>query len=188
MLFDQTAEQVIMTRSQYEVLKAVEMMNALYQQYGNTMSEEQLKTLLLEVLRGVRFFNGRGYLFVGDQHGKSLLVPPNPELENTSMADLKDDQGTYFVRRFMQIGRSDSGRGYVRYRWYPPGDESVMREKIAFVARFEPYDWLVGTGDYVFNIQEDLQQEIIDHLQSIQFGNDGYISVIDSSAQDEVVS
>ena len=179
----QTAEQVIMTRSQYEVLKAVEMMNALYQQYGNTMSEEELKTLLLEVLRGVRFFNGRGYLFVGDQHGKSLLVPPNPELENTSMADLKDDQGTYFVRRFMQIGRSDSGRGYVRYRWYPPGDESVMREKIAFVARFEPYNWLVGTGDYVFNIQEDLQQEIIDHLQSIQFGNDGYISVIDSSGK-----
>lgn len=179
----QGAEQVIMASSQREVLAAVEVMNNLYQQYHNEMPEAQLKRLLLDTLRGIRFFNGRGYLFVGDQTGKSLLLPLQPELENSSMLDLKDDQGTYFVRRFLQIGRSEGGRGYVRYRWYPPGDQSVMREKIAFIARFEPFNWLVGAGDYVFKIREDLQQEVVDHLQSIQFGKDGYISVIDRSGK-----
>lgn len=177
------AEQVIMTRSQHEVLEAVEVMNSLYQQYHNKMPEAQLKTLLLNALRGVRFFNGRGYLFIADQTGKSLLSPLQPELENSSILDLKDDQGTYFVRRILQVGRSQGGRGYVRYRWYSPADQSAMREKIAFIARFEPFNWLVGTGDYVSKIKEDLQQEVVDYLTSIQFGNDGYISVIERNGK-----
>ncbi|UTW04690.1 cache domain-containing protein [Amphritea atlantica] len=172
------AEQVIMTRSQSEVLQAIEIMNSLYQQNHGKMPEAELKTMLLEALRGVRFFNGRGYLFVGDQQGKNLLSPLQPDLENHSMTDFKDDRGVYFVRRFLQVSRSEEGRGYVRYRWYPPGDRENMRDKIAFIARFEPFDWLVGAGDYVFQIQEDLQQEMVARLQSIQFGSDGYISII----------
>ncbi len=176
-----SAEQVIMTRSQNEVIQAIEVMNSLYQQNHGKIPDAELKKLLLETLRGVRFFNGRGYLFVGDQQGRSLLLPLEPAQENTLMVDLKDDRGNYFVRRFMQVSSSEEGRGYVRYRWYSPGDRSVMRDKIAFIARFEPFNWLVGAGDYVFQIQNDLQQEIIDHLQHIQFGKAGYLAVLDRS-------
>lgn len=177
------AEQVIMTRSQSEVMQAIEIMNSLYQQNQGKMPEAELKTMLLEALRGVRFFNGRGYIFVGDQQGKNLLLPLQPDLENHLITDLKDDHGVYFVRRFLRVSRSEEGRGYVRYRWYPPGDRSEMRDKIAFIARFEPYNWLVGAGDYVFQMQEDLQQEMVNRLQSIQFGNDGYISILDRNGK-----
>lgn len=54
-----------------------------------------------------------------------------------------------------------------------------MQDKITYIARFEPFNWMVGTGDYVFKIQNDLQYEIIEHLQHIPFGEDGYLSVMD---------
>ncbi|WP_428037024.1 cache domain-containing protein [Amphritea sp.] len=177
------AEQIIMARSQNEVTQALAVMESLYQQNRDRLPEDELKKQLVDALREIRFFNGRGYLFVGDETGKSILLPPFPELEGTSMADLKDDRGTYFVRRFLQVIRSEEGRGYVRYRWYPPSDRSEMRDKITFIARFEPFNWLVGAGDYIFQIQNDLQQEIIEHLQSIQFGQGGYLSIIDRNGQ-----
>ncbi|MBQ0784086.1 MAG: cache domain-containing protein, partial [Amphritea sp.] len=176
----QRAEQVLMARAQDEVLQALEVMEGIYQQNKNIIPEAKLKQIMLESLRGVRFFNGRGYYFVGDSQGQSLLLPPQPELEGTSLIDLKDDKGNYFVRRFTQVIASDEGRGYVRYRWYPPGDKQNMQDKITYIARFEPFNWMIGAGDYVFRIQNDLQHDIIEHLQNIQFGEDGYISVLDS--------
>ncbi|WP_290698603.1 cache domain-containing protein [Amphritea sp.] len=176
----QRAEQVLMARAQDEVLQALEVMEGIYQQNKNIISEAQLKQIMLESLRGVRFFNGRGYYFVGDSQGQSLLLPTQPELEGTSLIDLKDDKGNYFVRRFTQVIASDEGRGYVRYRWYPPGDQQNMQDKITYIARFEPFNWMIGAGDYVFRIQNDLQHDIIEYLQNIQFGEDGYISVLDS--------
>ncbi len=176
----QRAEQVLMTRAQNEVLQALAVLKGIYQENKDKLSDDQLKKIMLESLREVRFFNGRGYFFVGDSSGKSLLLPPQPELEGTSLIDLKDDRGNYFVRRFTQVIASEDGRGYVRYRWYPPGDRQAMQDKITYVARFEPFNWMIGAGDYVFNIQNDLQQEIIEHLENIQFGEEGYISVFDS--------
>ncbi|MBU2965446.1 cache domain-containing protein [Amphritea sp. 2_MG-2023] len=174
-----SAEQVIMTSSQHEVTQALDVMNRFYEQNRRRMSDVELKRQLLELLRGVRFFNGRGYLFVGDQQGKGLLMPTQPELEGTSMMDVQDDQGVYFIRRVRQVTESAAGRGYVRYRWYSLDDRQRMENKIAFVARFEPYNWLVGAGDYVSQIQQDLQQEVIEYLQGIQFGKNGYLSIID---------
>ncbi|RTE67472.1 diguanylate cyclase [Amphritea opalescens] len=174
-----SAEQVIMTSSQNEVSQALDVMNRFYQQNRRRMSDDELKTQLLELLRGIRFFNGRGYFFVGDQAGKGLLMPTRPELEGKSMIDVKDDQGIYFVRRFRQVSQSAAGRGYVRYRWYSSDERQRMENKIAFVARFEPYNWVIGAGDYVSQIQQDLQQEVIEYLDGIQFGQNGYLSIID---------
>lgn len=99
------------------------------------------------------------------------------------MLDFQDDQGVYFIRRFKQVSRSTAGKGFVRYRWYPPGERDHMDNKIAYIARFEPYNWLIGAGDYVSQIQQDLQKEVIDHLQSIRFGKNGYLTVIDRSGK-----
>ncbi|MDO6562055.1 cache domain-containing protein [Amphritea sp. 1_MG-2023] len=174
-----SAERMIMAESQNEVSQAITLMNRFYAQNRHTMSDVELKRQLIELLRGMRFFDHRGYIFVGDQHGKGLLVPEQPDLEGTSMIDIKDDQGYYFVRQFRQISQSETGRGYVRYRWYPPGERQQMENKIAYIAQFKPYNWFVGGGDYISHIKQDLQQEVIEHLQGIQFGKNGYLSVID---------
>ena len=175
----QQAEQVLMDESRDQVQQALAVMQGIYDQHHEAMPDAELRQLLLESLRNVRFFNGRGYIFIGNSKGDSLLLPPAPDLEGSSMYDLKDDQGNYFVRRFLEIINSDQGYGYARYRWYPPGNREVMKDKITYIGHFEPYHWLVGAGDYVYQIQQDLQKDIIRHIENIQFGKDGYISIID---------
>lgn len=173
------AEHILRKESRDQVKQAIAVAQAIYTENVNTRPELEVKRLIVEALRNVRFFGGRGYIFIGDNTGKSLLLPPSPQFEGSSMYDFKDDQGKYFVRDFLEIIHSNSGSGFSEYRWYPPDDKTRMRDKITYIERFEPYNWLVGAGDYVYQIQQDQQSRILDYIKTIRFGDNGYISVLD---------
>lgn len=173
------AEQILREESRSQVKQALAVARSIYKQNIAAHSEAEVKTMILEALREVRFFNGRGYVFIGDREGNSLLLPPAPSLEGSSMYDLKDDQGNFFVRRFLEIINSETGSGYAEYRWYPPEDKAQMKEKVTYIELFEPYHWLVGAGDYLYQIQRDQQRRILNHLSTIRFGDDGYLAVFD---------
>ena len=40
---------------------------------------------------------------------------------------------------------------------------------------FEPFDWLIGTGEYWDDVVSDIQQEVLARIENITFGEDGYI-------------
>jgi methyl-accepting chemotaxis protein len=49
------------------------------------------------------------------------------------------------------------GGGYVDYRWPKPGSNQPQ-QKFSYVAGFEPWQWVVGTGVYV----DDMEKQIAD--------------------------
>ena len=175
----QMAENVLKQAARDQVRQALSVAGGIYDQFHDRLPEAEVKQLIVEALRDVRFFNGRGYIFIADAEGISLLQPTAPELEGTSLVDLEDDQGRLFVQRFNEIVNSPAGAGFSRYRWYVPGEQYVMGEKIAYVEKFKPYGWTFGGGDYLFQIQKDMQDTILEHLENIHFGRDGYITVLD---------
>lgn len=44
--------------------------------------------------------------------------------------------------------------------------------------RFEPYRWLLGTGEYLDTMMRMLQREALDRLRALRFEDDGYIAVL----------
>lgn len=34
-----------------------------------------------------------------------------------------------------------------------------MSEKVAYARRFQPYDWLIGSGEYLNNVEADMQKQ-----------------------------
>jgi hypothetical protein len=54
-----------------------------------------------------------------------------------------------------------------------------MSDKLAYVRHFAPYDWLIGTGDYLYKWDQLQQQEAISRLRSVRFGETGYIALLD---------
>lgn len=175
----QMSEQILKQEAKDQVRQALAVARGIYGQFHERLPETEVQQLIVEALRDVRFFNGRGYIFIGDADGVSILLPTAPQLEGTSLIDLKDDQGRFFVRRFHEIVNSPAGAGFSRYRWYAPGEQQVMREKITYVEKFKPYNWTFGGGDYLFQIQQDQQRKVLEHLENIHFGRDGYITVLD---------
>lgn len=177
------AETVLKQHSQTEVLKAHSIATTIYQLEHSQRPESEVKALIRESLRDIRFFNGRGYIFIDDANGLCILLPTSPSVEGRSLYDNQDDTGHYIMRGLLAAADNDAGEGFSRYRWYPPHDQTLMEDKIAFVKLFEPYGWIIGAGDYLYQIENDLKEQALKRLESIRFGEHGYLAVFDGDGR-----
>ncbi|WP_286236718.1 bifunctional diguanylate cyclase/phosphodiesterase [Neptuniibacter halophilus] len=171
------AEQVLQEQSKAEVLKAHSIAETIYQRERDRRPLVEIKELIRETLRDIRFFNGRGYIFIDDDQGNCVLLPTSPQVEGKSLYDNQDDTGHYIMRGLLEAVDNPQGEGFSRYRWYPPHDQKHMADKIAFVKAFEPFSWVIGAGDYLYRIEDDLKVEALKRLESIRFGEHGYFAV-----------
>lgn len=54
-----------------------------------------------------------------------------------------------------------------------------MSEKIGFSKRITPYNWWIGTGEYIEDFEKIVQKEALQYINTIRFAEDGYIFVLD---------
>ena len=162
-----------------QVDTAMQIVEAIYEKESPRRSQEDVKQLIIEALRPVRFFEGRGYYFIDDSQGKFILLPIAPQLEGNTLIDNRDDTGHHTMRGLIEAAGKPRGEGFSRYRWYTPEDPKKMSDKLAYVRRFAPYDWVIGTGDYTHKWEQSQKQEVISRLRGLRFGNSGYIGLLD---------
>ena len=161
-----------------QVDHAVQIATALYQQEKGRRPEGEIRRLIVETLRPLRFFGGSGYFFIDDLAGNCVLLPINPEREGHSLLDNRDVDGRYIMRDLLASVANPQQRGFSRYRWYAPGNPAAMADKIAYARVFEPFGWLIGSGEYLSKIEHRLQQQALRQLRTTRLGSNGYIAVI----------
>lgn len=174
------ADEVLIEAARAEVDQAHSLATTLYHRLQGQMADEQIRAHIRESLRDLRFFDGRGYLFIDDMQGNCVLLPTAPHLEGSSLLDNQDDTGHYIMRGLIAAVDNPDRAGISRYRWYPPGNLDQMKTKIAYVRHFQPYDWIIGAGDYLFQTENDLKQQVLKRISAIRFGRHGYVSVLDT--------
>ena len=162
-----------------QVDTAFQIAQAIYDTESPRRPAAEVKRLIIEALRQTRFYEGRGYYFIDDMNGQFVLLPIAPQMEGKTLLDNKDDTGHFIMRGLIDAARKPVGEGFSRYRWYSPDNPKEMSEKLAYVRHFAPYDWLIGTGDYLYKWDQLQQREAIARLRSVQFGETGYIALLD---------
>ncbi len=182
----QQTEAVLRDNIQAQVRQAMQLAQSIYDmeiQLHGDGAKEQVGELIREALRDLRFFDGRGYIFIDTLEGECILLPISPDIEGKSLLDNQDDTGHYIMRGLIEAVQNPNQAGFSRYRWYAPDYPDEMREKIAYVELFEPLDWIIGTGDYLYQVENDLKQQALNRLEALTFGDEGYIAVLHKSGQ-----
>src|SRR6185503_6336585 len=122
------------------------------------------------VLRSIRFGNN-DYIFVYAPDGTNLVLGPLPELEGKDLTGLKDADGIFYVRDLIAAGRR--GGGYVAYK-FPRAGSDQPAPKLAYALGVEPWDWVIGTGVYV----DDLDALFRERLRAGLLWSVGLIAVL----------
>ena len=149
----------------------------LYNQHKATRNPDEIKKIIKDALRPIRYNNQRGYYFVTRLDGVEILFADRPEMEGLNLIDMQDTQGKFVIRDMIAIIRK-SGEGFYRYTWTKPNKSGKGFPKVAFIKHFEPFDWLIGTGEYLDDVVNDIQQEVLARIENIAFGEDGYIFAV----------
>ena len=151
----------------------------LWQMNGGRASEQELRNIITNALRPIRFNHGRGYFFATSLDGVEILFSDRPELEGQSMLGTQDTSGRYVIRDMIELVRND-GEGYYQYTWTKPNAHGKGFRKIAYVKYFAPLDCFIGTGEYLDDVEQDIRKEVLDRIRKIRFGKEGYIFVVGS--------
>ncbi|WP_282176314.1 bifunctional diguanylate cyclase/phosphodiesterase [Vibrio nereis] len=143
------------------------------------LPEEQVTKIITDALRVMRFNEGRGYFFIYKMNGINVMHPLLPQVEGTSLWDYQDSLGNYIVR---DMGKDVKKHGEAFYRWWfvKPDNKEKQFEKIGFGQYFEPYDWYIGTGDYVVDVENDIKKTVLKWIKNLRFGEFGYVLVLDA--------
>jgi len=116
-----------------------------------TLQEAQARAAV--ILNDTRFGNN-GYFFVFDSDVVYKVHPFRPQWMGTSKADLEDING---VRIFELMFDNMTAEGQSRFSYHFDNPETgEIQEKISYAQRYEPWDWIVGTGSYVVDIEADI--------------------------------
>ncbi|MCU0599164.1 MAG: cache domain-containing protein [Desulfobacterales bacterium] len=149
----------------------------LYNEHAGKISEADLKKIILEALRSIRFNNGRGYYFVTELTGIEMLFTDRPELEGKQLIDMQDPRGAFVVRDMIDIVNK-YGEGFYQYQWTKPNAVGIDFPKIAYIKHFAPFNGFIGTGEYLDDVARDIQQEVLERIAKIRFGDTGCIFVV----------
>ena len=162
---------------------ALQLAESIHARESARLPAAEVKRQIVEALRPLRFFDGRGYYFVDDMQGRFILLPTAPQYEGQLAPDNRDDTGHPIMQGLIEAARKPQGQGFSRYRWYRPDAPDTMADKLAYVRHFAPYDWLIGTGDYTYEWEDILQLEALERLRTIRFGRSGYVAVLDAEGR-----
>jgi methyl-accepting chemotaxis protein len=116
-----------------------------------TTSEAQSRALA--ELNRLRYGeDSEGTFWVSDYQPVLLADPTAPALVNTNVSYITGAEGESVFGRMVDICRNDGG-GFYQFRWDYAGGEA--RNKVSYVAAFEPWGWVVGTGVYTDEVMAD---------------------------------
>lgn len=49
-------------------------------------------------------------------------------------------------------------KDFLSWHFYKPNDMKNQYKKIGFNINFEPYDWFIGTGEYIVDFEENVKK------------------------------
>ncbi|RED36093.1 methyl-accepting chemotaxis sensory transducer with Cache sensor [Rhodopseudomonas thermotolerans] len=114
-------------------------------QRGEISTEEAQKRAQARISK-LRY-GGNDYFFITDMQSRMLMHPIAKQLIGQDQSNAKDPNGKMLFAEMVDTVRRN-GSGFVDYVWAKPGSDQPY-PKLTYVAGFGPWNWIVGTGVYI---------------------------------------
>ena len=155
-------------------------------QISQVNAQERAKNML----RNVRFGND-DYFFTYNTE-MTAIAHPDTKFQGQNLIDMQDADGKFVLREIRDIALNE-GSGYIDYQWVRL-NETEPKPKIGYVFHYKPWDWIIGTGVYVDDIDAAAQERLVAvqdvlaaSFSEVTFSNDGFFFIVNRDS-DVVVS
>jgi methyl-accepting chemotaxis protein len=121
---------------------------------AGTMTAQQAQQAAIQVIRSLRY-GKNNYFWINDMQPRMIMHPTNAALDGKDLSDLKDPNGVAVFVEMAAACRKNGG-GSIAYLWAKPGSTAPV-PKISYVKLYQPWGWVVGTGNYVDDVEAELR-------------------------------
>jgi len=134
-----------------QVNNVITLLDSINKKYKNgEYTLEEAKKLSADLVRDLRYKDG-AYFWIDTTDGQNVVLLGN-KTEGTNRINAKDVNGYEMIKDIIKNGMKDDG-GYTEY-WFPKEGQTEASPKRAYSKYYEPFGWVVGTGNYTDNIDK----------------------------------
>ncbi len=140
-----------------QVQSVITVLQAEYDKYeAGDMTEDEAKEEAAEIVRAMRYGDeGDGYFWIDDTDYTLIMHPILPDQEGDNRYELEDQNGVMIIQEIMKVAESAEGGGYNEF-YFTKADGVTVAPKVAYSQIFEPWGWVVSTGNYVDDMQAEM--------------------------------
>ena len=139
-----------------QVETAVAVLDSVYLEYKDgKITLDEAKTKGANLLRNMRY-GDEGYFWADTPDGTNVVML-GKDTEGTNRYELKDAHGTFLIKEIIENGQKPDG-GYTEY-YFPKAGETEPLAKRAYSKYYEPFGWVIGTGNYIDTIDDKIKLE-----------------------------
>ncbi|MCI8300346.1 MAG: methyl-accepting chemotaxis protein [Lachnospiraceae bacterium] len=135
---------------QGQVENVMTLLERIYAEYQDgAYTEDAAQKLAADLVRELRYGES-GYFWIDTYEGDNVVLL-GQETEGTNRLEAEDSHGYQMIKDIIKNGRQQNG-GFTEY-YYPKEDSTEPYPKRAYSKAFEPWQWVVGTGNYVDELE-----------------------------------
>ena len=118
---------------------------------AGTLTEDQARQQALARLRDIRYGED-GYFLVINSRPQMVMHPMKPAMNGKDLGDVADADGRHHYVAFASTAQAPQG-GFVDYVFPRPHVTPAKAvDKLGYVVRYAPWDWIIATGAYTDDI------------------------------------
>lgn len=139
-----------------QVQNVITLLDKINKQYEEgTYTLEEAKKLAADLVRELRY-GENGYFWIDTVDGTNVVLLGGDK-EGTNRLGAKDANGYEMVKEIIRVGQEADG-GFTDYV-FPKEGETQALPKRSYSKSFEPFGWVVGTGNYTDYIDQAIAKE-----------------------------
>ena len=117
---------------------------------------EEAKTKAADLIKHLRYGpENKDYFWINDMTPTMIMHPYKPQLNGKDLSGIKDPKGKKLFIEFVRVCK-EKGEGFVDYYW-PKYGADKPQPKLSFVKLFKKWNWIIGTGVYMDEIESAVQ-------------------------------
>jgi len=118
------------------------------------LTKEEAQNQALSAIKNMIFGpDDKDYFWINNYEPKMLMHPYSTRLMGESVGNIQDEKGKYLFRDMVEVVE-EKGSGFVEYHWKYYDEENRVEPKLSYVSGFEPWNWILGTGVYINDVQD----------------------------------
>lgn len=146
--------------------RAIRYITYKHKKNKNIKDIKEIQKQIVETIENMRDIrDGSGYIFIYTFDGINIADPILKHNAGKNLIDFKDPNGKLVIKELIDISKEQEG-GFVEYVWNKP-ISNILTKKISYAQSYEPFNWMVGSGIYLDDIENVLKEKKREYKEKI---------------------
>ncbi|SKC02622.1 methyl-accepting chemotaxis protein [Lachnospiraceae bacterium] len=145
-----------------ELKNETQLAVAIIEQYharqeSGELTEEEAMKMAADAVRDMKYDDGNGYFWIDTKDGVNVVLlgrdTEGSSRWDASYKDEKTGETRYYIQEMIKNGLQNGG-GYTYLMFAKPDNPNLPLPKINYTVSYAPYNWVLGTGVWIDQIDE----------------------------------